>query len=250
MSVKAGASGCLASFRERVRCVLYARARARVLVLGDSHVRVFEHWWFLWQLPRTRFDIVYVPGATAGGIGNRHSVSNAYNVFVQALQKSTFDLVMVNLGEVDTAYTLWKKVMRDGGDVQAMTDRSIRSYCGFLEETSGSYPLVVIAACLPTLADHASPGDAVAKTREAIQVSQQERTRLALYFNQAVARFCEERHIPFLDGDAIALGEDGLLREDWINHDHYDHHYARNPYARWLAGRLKGMVTPGGTVLK
>src|SRR5690606_18106421 len=59
----------------------------RVLVIGDSHVRVFEHWWFRWAMPLVRFDVVYVPGGTATGLPHPRSATRARTRFDDALAR-------------------------------------------------------------------------------------------------------------------------------------------------------------------
>jgi hypothetical protein len=238
------------ALREAVRKMLYARARMRVLALGDSHVRVFEHWWFLRALPRTRFEIVYVPGATAAGIGNPKSITRARTTFQQALENRAADLVLLNLGEVDTAYTLWKRADTHGKDVHMLMEQAAESYCKFVVEAAAAHPLAVLSASLPTLTDHAQGQDEVSAARASVKASQAERTQLALAFNQRVRACCETNGIPYLNADAAALDTSGTVRPEWINQDRYDHHYARRPYAEWLAVALKQLVHPSGVRLR
>lgn len=224
-----------------LRAWLHARANRRVLVLGDSHVRVFEHWLFLVGLPRTAFEVVYVPGGTATGMGNRRSVSGAYRRFADRLASGARDLVLLNLGEVDTAYTIWRRADRDGTAVDKMFDGAVRNYIRFIEEVAATHPLVVLSAPLPTLADQAINPDPEVKMRQEVSAPQRERTRLALRFNARIAEFCAEKGIPYLSADAVALGPDGVVRRTWCRRDRPDHHYARLPYAWWLLRALRGL---------
>lgn len=238
------------SAREWIRKVLYRKASLNILVIGDSHVRVFEHWRFLWELPHTRFDVVYVPGGTAYGMANRASATGAYTTFMAALSSQAHDLVLVNLGEVDTAYTLWRNSERSGKSVAHLMALAVRNYCGFLAAIHQKHPLVVLSACLPTLADHADSKDEVAHVRSSVKASQQERTALALEFNARVAGFCAEHSIPYLNCAPAALGANGVIRDEWVNQDRFDHHYARAPYARWLARELRQLKHPAGVTLR
>lgn len=235
---------------DALRVWLQRRAALRVLVIGDSHVRVFEHWLFLLGLPRTAFRVVYVAGGTASGVRNLKSISGAYLRFRESLEDGPHDLVFLNLGEVDTAYTIWKRADRDGTDVEKMFESAVRNYCAFIEEVAASHRLVVLSAPLPTLADQARNPDPEAKMRNEVSASQQARTELALRFNARVRDFCAERGIPYLSSDAAALGEDGLVRAAWCRRDRPDHHYARLPYAWWLVRALRGFRHPGGVALR
>lgn len=237
--------------RERMRKVLYRKASLRILVIGDSHVRVFEHWRLLWAFPRTQFDVVYVPGGTAYGIANRASQTGAYTAFMAALARQKYDLVLVNLGEVDTAYTLWRMAEKSTKNISDLMLLAVRNYCKFLADIhTAAHPVVVLSACLPTLAGHADAQDDVACVRSSVKASQQERTALALEFNARVAQFCTARAIPYLNCAPAALGANGIVRDEWVNHKRLDHHYAREPYARWLIEELKRLRHPTGVTLR
>ena len=236
--------------REWVRKVLYRKALHNILVIGDSHVRVFENWRFLWAFPHTKFNVVYVPGSTAYGIANRASQTGAYTTFMTAISDQKYDLVFVNLGEVDTAYALWKIAESSKQNIAKLMLRSVQNYCQFLTDIHQKYPVAVLSACLPTLADHADSQDEVARARSSVKASQQERTALALEFNARVAEFCAANAIPYLNCGSTALGANGIVRDEWINQKKLDHHYARKPYARWLSKALKQLKHPAGVTLR
>ena len=215
------------------------RATFSALVLGDSHVRVFEHWWFLWALPRVRWDIVYVAGGTAAGLANRHSVTGARARFLHALQDTPHDAVIVNLGEVDTGYNIWARAARDGVEPRQMMEQAAQRYTAFLDEIAPQHRLIVLGAPLPTLPDAFEPRDDVGAMRQQLPHSLRERTRLTLAFNDLMAAACAARGIVHLDDRAASLGPDGCVRPSWQRRDRADHHYDRARYARWLARALR-----------
>lgn len=235
---------------EAVRAWLHARAKVRVLVLGDSHVRVFEHWLFLLAMPRTAFEVEYVAGGTASGMGNRKSISGAYRRFSERLASTPHDLVLLNLGEVDTAYTIWRRADLKGIEVETMLRAALRNYVGFIGEVASSHRLVVLSAPLPTIAEQAINPDPEVKMRQEVSASQLDRTQLALRFNARIAAVCAKRGIPYLSADAAALGPDGVVRSSWCRRGRPDHHYARLPYAWWLVRALRGLRHPDGVALR
>jgi hypothetical protein len=214
-------------------------ARLQVLVLGDSHVRVFEHWWFLWALPRVRWHIVYVPGGTATGLPNPQSSTRARTKFDDALAEASYDLVVVNLGEVDTGYTIWARAQRDGSDPRVAMAQAVQRYTAFIEEVATKHRVVVVGAPLPTLPDDFVPGDEVATTRRSVVQGQTERTSLTLAFNESVAIACALLGVPHLDDRGETLGSDGKVKSEWQRTDRADHHYVRMRYAQWLARALE-----------
>jgi len=221
----------------RARCDRLATRQ--VLVLGDSHVRVFEHWWFMWALPWVRWHIVYVPGGTAGGLYNPRAVTQAYARLTQALREVPSDLVVLNLGEVDTGYTIWVRAQRDGIDPRQAMAHAANNYIRFIREIHSGCRLLVLSAPLPTLSDDFEPTDDVLTTRKAVSHSQEERTALTLAFNDRISAACADLGVPYLDDREASLAPHGLVWPQWQREGGPDHHYNRKTYAKWLASGLK-----------
>ena len=214
-----------------------------VLVLGDSHIRVFEHWIFRLLMRRYHFHIAYVPGATAYGIANRNSQTNAYNIFYDALNRQNYRKIIVTLGEVDTAYTLWSIIQRDKKDIDEVLNVAIKRYIDFLKELSGYAQVIVLSASLPTISDLTDCDDSVQGIRKKVDISQRERTALALRFNASIKEFCShDSSIEFCDFDRYALNPKTQLVRSWLlnKKNPCDHHYRRWVYALLILWRLKG----------
>ncbi len=226
----------------RARCD--RRARLSVLVLGDSHVRVFEHWWFMWALPSVRWHVEYVPGGTAYGLRNAASQTQARHRFDQALGSVPHDLVLLNLGEVDTGYNLWARAGSSGRDAHALMLQAVDHYLDFIREVAASHRLVVLGAPLPTLPDDFDVTDEVGATRRRVASTHRERTALTLAFNAEVARRCAALGVPHLDDRSASLGPGGIVRRQWQHPERHDHHYGRKAYARWLARALRPHLSP------
>ncbi|MET3818787.1 hypothetical protein ACVK00_003949 [Burkholderia sp. PvR073] len=208
-----------------------------VLVIGDSHVRVFEHAWFQVALPNVKFMVEYVPGATAIGIVNRHSITSAWSKFDTALDEIERDLIIVNLGEVDTGYSLWRLMETRGDAMPEIFDRAVDNYCEYIGDLSKRGRIVVLSAPLPTLNDEMARKNRGNAIREHVDATQRQRTELTLQFNARVMAFCTGIGVSYLDSSPSALGANGVVKDSWRRKD-LDHHYARWPYARDLARRL------------
>ena len=217
-------------------------ARLDVLVLGDSHVRVFEHWWFMWALPQVRWRIIYVPGGTATGLYNPAARTQTHAQFEAALRGTAADYVVLNLGEVDTGYTIWARALHHGTAVDAMLAQATAHYERYIRELAPRCRLIVLSAPLPTLPDDFVPGDEVTTTRKAVPMTQRERTALTLAFNDHIAAVCRTLGVPHLDDRERSLSAEGVVRDDWVRTDAPDHHYHRKSYARWLASRLAPLL--------
>lgn len=227
-----------------LRAWLDGRAQRHVLVLGDSHVRVFEHWWFMLRLPQVRWEVVYVAGGTATGLYNPKAVTQTHAKLTGALQGSTCELVLLNLGEVDTGYTIWVRAQAGKLNVEQALGQSVQRYLQFIDEIRQHKPLVVLSAPLPTLPDDFDPeADDVLTRRKSVLKTQRERTAMTLAFNEQVAAACQARGVPYLDDRSASLGAQGLVRAEWLRRDgRMDHHYDRRVYAVWLCQSLKALL--------
>lgn len=208
-------------------------------------MRVFEHWAFQLCMPRTRFDIVHVPGASATGMRNPKSLTQARRIFREALSAIPTDLVVLHLGEVDTAYTIWQQAARRGTPVENLLQVAVDRYWNFVIEVRATRAVAVLSACLPTLSDQGAPGGQVAAMRSAVPASQRERTLLTLSFNEQLSRRCRAAGIPFLDSSVAALAPHGIVKPAWVNRQRYDHHYARRPFAFWLIKQFRVLRKSG-----
>lgn len=211
-----------------------------ILVLGDSHASVFSHWRFVFGFSRTFFNVCQVVGATASGLENPNSKTQAYNRFMQAVMKSGAGKIIVLLGEVDAGFVIWYRSKKYNTPVQDMLELTIQKYTHFLEKLIGlGKHLMVVSAPLPTITDGNNWGD-VANLRKEVTATQRERTDLTLQFNAIVEKFCEVKNIAYIGLDKECLGDDGLVKTAIRNKNPCDHHYNNSVYAKLLIDRLKG----------
>ena len=207
--------------------------KKQILVIGDSHIRVFEHIFFKIFLAKYHFNIVYVAGATAYGLGNKNSQTNSYNVFLNALKTSHYEQIIVSLGEVDTAYTLWSVAQRDKKEIKDVVLLAIQRYKFFLKEISLYAPVVVFSASLPTISDLSQCDGTVSGVRKNINISQKKRTYFALFFNKKVKFFCYyNKQLTYVNFSQSTLNYETRYVHPWIlNKNVCDHHYLRWVYA-------------------
>jgi hypothetical protein len=212
-----------------------------ILVLGDSHSPVFNHPLFNEQFPHLHFNVLTVIGATASGLENPNSTTQAYPIFKQALEQTNAKQVLVMLGEVDTGFVIWYRAQKYRESVAAMMDKAIASYSQFLAELKTRFEVVCISAPLPTIRDGNDWGD-VANARREVTASQLERTALTLEFNRIMQQFCSQNAIRYLMLDPVSLGEHGIVKAKLLNSDCSNHHYDPDRYARLLIDGLTGTI--------
>jgi hypothetical protein len=204
-----------------------------ILVLGDSHTPVFNHPLFKEKFPNLFFNVLTVIGATASGLENPNSTTQAYPVFRKAVRQTTAKQIIVMLGEVDTGFVIWYRAQKYQEPVAAMMDKAITNYSRFLTELNLRFEVVCISAPLPTIQDDNDWGD-IANARKEVTASQVERTALTLEFNRIMQEFCTQNDIRYIMLDGLSLGDSGIVKSELLNGDCNDHHYDQDQYARLL----------------
>lgn len=212
-----------------------------ILVLGDSHTPVFNHLLFKQAFPDLFFNVVTVIGATASGLENPNSKTQAYPIFRTAIKNSSAKQAIIMLGEVDTGFVIWYRAQKYQESVTAMMDKAIASYSNFLTELKTQVKVICISTPLPTIQDGNNWGD-IANARREVTASQKERTALTLAFNRTIADFCKQNGIHYIMLDDLSLGEHGVVKAELLNNDVSNHHYDPDQYSRLLVEGLAAVI--------
>lgn len=212
--------------------------RKSILVLGDSHASVFNLVRMHFCLLNYQIFVKAVGGATASGLENPNSKTQALTIFNQAFSDKQPDIIIFQLGEVDTGFVIWFRAEKYHVAVSDMMDKALINYQKLIEEYNQKARVVVVSAPLPTIKDGQSWGE-IANARKDIVSSQIERTNLTVEFNLAIQKYCVEQKISYINLDAECRGEEGLIKEEYLNLDPNDHHYDQKKYYRLLSKYLK-----------
>lgn len=224
-----------------LRALRRRNAAERALVLGDSHAWVFYYWQFDLKFPRLVFDICQVPGATASGLENPNSKTQAGPKFEQAIRKHPAQVYILLLGEVDTGFVIWYRAQKYQASVDEMLSLAVDRYGNFIRKLRSLGKVIVVSAPLPTIPDENQCGE-VANLRKEIRATQRERIQLTLEFNRRVAQACAVEDASFVDLDPFSLDERGLVKRELLNADPCDHHYNPLAYARLLVEKLQPLL--------
>src|SRR3972149_2878198 len=175
----------------------FIRFKRRELVcLGDSHVDVYKYIQEHNLLPNFSIEVKNVGGATAMGMVNPNSRTNALKIFTEYLKdKNKNSVILVQLGEVDCGFVIWYRAKKYHLSVKSQ----LNNYFSFVKDIKPKFKHIVITgAALPTIKDGQDWGE-VANLRREVKVPIIKRTKLTLDYNSALKKFAVNNSFIYLD---------------------------------------------------
>jgi hypothetical protein len=212
--------------------------RTEILVIGDSHARVFDNAKFKRAFPQYFFNVVSISGASASGLENPNSKTQTLPIIMANLNSSKASIVIALLGEVDAGFVIWYRAEKHQSPLATTFDKAVHNYQNLLRKIATQSRTICISAPLPTIQDGNDWGR-VANERRQVKATQLQRTELTLEFNQRIQTFCEANAIAYLPLDPESLGKDGLVNPYLLNPDANDHHYNMSKYADLIIEKLR-----------
>ena len=149
-----------------------------VCCLGDSHTNIFEHihhyypWW------HTRFEITVVKGATALGLVNPNSRTQAFQVFDlvinQAKRKTSFLFCM---GEVDCGFVIWYRAEKNQVPIENQISKSFTNYSNYIDSVRrrGFSDIIIYSVPLPIIDESLDWGES-SNLRKEVKATKRDRT--------------------------------------------------------------------------
>lgn len=205
--------------------------KKNVLVLGDSHARIFNSKFIKTKTRKINWNVCSVSGATLSGLNNPNSVTKALDKFKNTIAKSLHsDALVFLLGEVDVGFVIWYRAQYNNINVQDALKKAVSNYKALLLSSIETAPVFVISTPLPTIFDYEIASD-VAKERSKVTSSYKDRVNLTLKFNKIIEEFCAENGICYLNLDGYSLGENNQIKASLLNSDKLDHHYNEEAYS-------------------
>lgn len=198
-----------------------------LFALGDSHLEALQLASELRLLYSDKDEFCIVPGATAVGLRNPNSLTDALNIYRNALAKQERDAhVLLHLGEVDCGFVIWWRAMKYGETVNRQLKESLLAYTNFVLDVRGLgfEKICVTGASLPTIRDGVDFGE-VANKRAEISVDLKSRTKLTLEYNAALKTFASRSSFHYFDISAAVLDRSqGVVSDYFRNCSAADHH--------------------------
>lgn len=220
----------------------YIQNKSFIVCLGDSHTLIFDYIETKKLLPHYRFIIHSVGGATAQGLVNPHSKTDALKRFRNILLKlNKKNYLFFLLGEVDCGFVIWYRSQKYNISVASQLEQSIKNYMAFLEEvkTMGFNKIYVLSVPLPTIVDNQDWGE-IANLRKEVQVSQKERTKFTLNYNDKLKEECIARNINFIDITSEQLDENtDLIKPEFVRKNKLNHHLKDAEYSSLIVKKIQ-----------
>ncbi len=222
--------------------------RSVLSVIGDSHAGVFQRISRKGMLSATWLDVLSVGGATAFGLANPNSTTNALTRFSAFLDRTPpHRRTIFMLGEVDCGFLVWHRSMTRGTTVEFEFEQSLGRYTAFLEETmaSGHDHLGLVSVAPPTIGDYAV-WKGLGNARREVTASIEDRTRLTVAYNGELRAWAERTGSTFIDLDPDVIDPTtGLVARRFVSANPSDHHLAQEPLADLLVERIQALRAGG-----
>lgn len=227
--------------------IFYRRRRLVVNCLGDSHTAVFKSYSIRGRgvLQDVRLRVTTVTGATAFGLSNPNSKTNAIKIFKRELNFIPKNQMLVLLlGEVDCGFLVWYRAAKYGTSVEVQMKESLRRYADLLKYASdkGLVKVAVFSVPPPTIGDGCQSG-LVANQRKSITATQLQRTHMTQKYNAELKKIVFSFGFDFIDvSDELIDSDTGLVRPELKNNDASDHHLDSSLVAPIYASGLKRFI--------
>lgn len=209
---------------------------------GDSHADVFNVLNSLIFPLVNIFNVTWIGGATAQGLRNPNSKTEALKIFKEKILKieDKQSKLFFLLGEVDTGFVIWYRSQKYGEKVEEQLNNSLDAFLNFIDwvKEQGFSKIFVISVPLPTIQDGQTFGE-VANARKEVRASQLERTQLTLKYNSILKTNADSYKYQFISTDEHLLDStNGLIKEKFLNKDRTNHHLDEKEYAKVLSKEL------------
>jgi hypothetical protein len=217
----------------------------KILVLGDSHVEVFNY--CNKKQKNIHFEVVKVGGATAQGSVNPNSATNALSIFKDKLNKikhNHFKYIIINLGEVDCGFVIWYRKNKYNIGIEDQLKITTDNLFNFINleilPHFESSKIIINGSVLPTIKDNTNK-QYLTGARSEIDVSQIDRTKLTIKYNNILKHFSLINGYNYMDITSYILDNDTkLVNTFFLNKNIFDHHLDNeNTYKLWLCELYK-----------
>lgn len=208
-----------------------------ILVLGDSHCRIFEY--CNHKQNKFKFHLCEVGGATALGLVNPNSKTNALPIFANKIkQTKQCNKVILMLGEVDCGFVIWIRSKKYNISIDEQINESVNNLFTFIKlhllDKYKKEDIIVCGSILPTIRD-STDKRYLGGARAEVDESQLIRTKKTLEYNNLLLQNCKDLGYSYIDITKYIIDDSCIVKSQYLNKNPYDHHLDNeNTYDLWL----------------
>lgn len=176
-----------------------------MIAFGDSHSRMFSYF---------VTDLCTVGGASAYGLANPNSITNARNIFIKFLSKHPTKMVIACLGEVDCNATIWRK----DTPIPEYLDLAISRYMNFLSMFPNHF---ILSSVVPPIVESYQSELYLArkkKPRAHVKAKRELRSTVVNSFNKKLKETALSKGYTFIDITTPTINAKGRVKRYYIRH--------------------------------
>lgn len=216
----------------------------KILCCGDSHSGVFSY--CNGRQNKFVFDVCIVSGATAQGVVNPNSKTDALKIYEKKINSTRSDKILIMLGEVDCGFVIWVRSKKYNISIDDQINISVNNLFTFVDNiiATKNYTnkdIIICGSILPTIKDNTDKKK-LAGARSEVDVSQLERTKKTIEYNNLLKINCHKYGYNYIEIVDDILGKDGIVKDEFLNSNPNDHHLDNEKtYKLWLC-KLKNVL--------
>ncbi|MCD4756827.1 MAG: hypothetical protein K8R39_01005 [Arcobacteraceae bacterium] len=189
-------------------------------------------------------NVKIADGSTAYGLNNNNSSSQAINKFLTEVKRfKNYNTIIIQLGEVDCAYILWKKAKDYCNSARDNISISIKGYESLIRKLMiYNKKIIITGVILPTVKNGQKNSNEV-PLRDTISATQEDRTTLVLEFNEQLKLIAIKYNLDYIDITEETINKDTSLVDDkFIIKDKVDHHQSQENTSMIWVSKLRNII--------
>lgn len=219
-----------------------------ILVLGDSHTQVFSY--CNQKQDKIKFDVIAVGGATAQGIVNPNSKTDAlsiYKDYLKNIKRNYYSYIIINLGEVDCGFVIWYRKNKYNISVDEQLALTTNNLFKFIDTEIKPYfassTIIINGSILPTIKDNTDVKYLLG-ARSEVNTPLIDRTLLTLRYNDMLKNYSSINGHKYMDITCHIIDNvNKIVDQQFLNANIYDHHLDNDKtYQLWLCELHKIIV--------
>ena len=211
-----------------------------ILVFGDSHSEVFKYANIKQNI--FKFGVFTIQGASAQGVVNPNSKTDALKIFTETLFKvdtNIFKKFIIMLGEVDCGFVIWVRSQKYNINIDKQINLCVDNLFNFLENIVElkfyKNDIIVLGSVLPTIKDNTDK-KFLNGARKDVKTSLKERIDKTIEYNMKLKNNCIKKGYNYIDITSEIYDEkNNVVKNDYLNNDPYNHHLDNEKsYILWI----------------